>query len=84
MAYDDHRYLKWDSSVDPPDDNYTSTSCGDKRDSNFPNIFGEWSLFVPDDVEGSADWDPSLNGLWRRSILMNINRGGSFGLGKPT
>lgn len=61
MAYDDHRYLKWDTSVDASHDSYISTSCGDKRDSNSPNIVGEWSLAVPDDVEGSSDWDPSSN-----------------------
>ncbi|KAJ5343940.1 uncharacterized protein MYU51_002117 [Penicillium brevicompactum] len=61
MAYDDHRYLKWDTSVDASHDNYISTSCGDQRDSNSPNIVGEWSLAVPDDVEQSSDWDPSSN-----------------------
>ncbi|KAJ5497704.1 Glycoside hydrolase superfamily [Penicillium expansum] len=61
MAYDDHRYLKWDTSVDPTHDNYISTSCGDKRDSNFPNIIGEWSLAVSDTVARSSNWDPSSN-----------------------
>lgn len=61
MAYDDHRYLKWDTSVDPSHDNYISTSCADKRDSNPPNIVGEWSLAVADDVTKSPDWDPSSN-----------------------
>ncbi|KAJ5618135.1 hypothetical protein N7537_003249 [Penicillium hordei] len=61
MAYDDHRYLKWDTSVEPSHDNYISTSCTDKRDSNSPNIIGEWSLAVADDVAKSSDWDPSSN-----------------------
>ncbi|CAG8017015.1 unnamed protein product [Penicillium olsonii] len=61
MAYDDHRYLKWDTSVDVSHESYISTSCGDRRDSNSPNIVGEWSLAVPDDVEQSSDWDPSSN-----------------------
>lgn len=61
MAYDDHRYLKWDTSVDPSHDNYINTSCADKRDSNSPNIIGEWSLAVADDVAKSPDWDPSSN-----------------------
>ncbi|KOS44946.1 hypothetical protein ACN38_g4095 [Penicillium nordicum] len=61
MAYDDHRYLKWDTSVDPSHDNYISTSCVDKQDSNPPNIVGEWSLAVADHVAKSPDWDPSSN-----------------------
>ncbi|KAJ5791904.1 CAZyme family GH5 [Penicillium psychrosexuale] len=61
MAYDDHRYIKWDTSVSPSHDNYISTSCGDNRDSNWPNIVGEWSLSVPDDIEASSDWEPSSN-----------------------
>ncbi|EPS29361.1 putative beta-1,6-glucanase [Penicillium oxalicum 114-2] len=58
-AYDDHRYLKWDTSVEVSHDSYIQTSCNDKRDSNTPTIVGEWSLGVPDDVERTSDWDPS-------------------------
>jgi hypothetical protein len=57
-AYDDHRYLKWDTSVDASHDSYISESCSDNRDSNTPTIVGEWSLAVPDDVESDSDWDP--------------------------
>lgn len=60
-AYDDHRYLKWDTSVDVSHDSYISESCNDNRDSNWPTIVGEWSLAVPDDVQSSSDWDPSSN-----------------------
>lgn len=60
-AYDDHRYLKWDSSVEVNKDSYISASCSDDRGGNAPTIVGEWSLSVPDDVEGSSDWDPESN-----------------------
>ncbi|OJJ02475.1 hypothetical protein ASPVEDRAFT_72317 [Aspergillus versicolor CBS 583.65] len=60
-AYDDHRYLKWDSSVEVNKDSYISASCSDDRGGNTPTIVGEWSLSVPDDVEGSSDWDPESN-----------------------
>lgn len=60
-AYDDHRYLKWDTSVDVSHDSYISESCNDNRDSNIPTIVGEWSLSVPDDVQSTSDWDPSSN-----------------------
>lgn len=59
-AYDDHRYLKW-ANVDASHDSYISTSCSDSLDSNTPNIVGEWSLAVADDIESSADWDPDSN-----------------------
>lgn len=60
-AYDDHRYLKWDSSVDVNKESYISASCADDRGGNTPTIVGEWSLSVPDDVEGSSDWEPEGN-----------------------
>lgn len=60
-AYDDHRYLKWDTSVDASHDSYISESCSDSRDSNTPTIVGEWSLAVPDDVESTSDWNPDSN-----------------------
>jgi hypothetical protein len=60
-AYDDHRYLKWDTSVDVSHDSYISDSCNDNRDSNTPTIVGEWSLAVPDDVQSTSNWDPSSN-----------------------
>ena len=59
-AYDDHRYLKW-ANVDASHDSYISTSCSDNLDSNTPNIVGEWSLAVADDIESSSDWDPDSN-----------------------
>ena len=59
-AYDDHRYLKW-ANADASHDSYISTSCSDNLDSNTPNIVGEWSLAVADDIESSSDWDPDSN-----------------------
>ncbi|KAF4119681.1 glucan endo-1,6-beta-glucosidase [Geosmithia morbida] len=60
-AYDDHRYLKWDSSVAVSKDAYLSESCDNDRVAEDTLVIGEWSLSVPDDVEGSDDWDPSSN-----------------------
>ncbi|KAF9888501.1 hypothetical protein FE257_008608 [Aspergillus nanangensis] len=60
-AYDDHRYVKWDTSVNVNKDNYITSSCNDDRGGNTPTIVGEWSLSVPDDVQWSSDWDPSTN-----------------------
>jgi len=60
-AYDDHRYIKWDTSVAVSQDNYINTSCHDNRGGNTPTIVSEWSLSVPDDVQDTAGWDPSTN-----------------------
>ncbi|KAH8821332.1 putative endo-beta-1,6-glucanase [Xylogone sp. PMI_703] len=56
-AYDDHRYLKWDTSVPVSQSSYISTSCHDDRGGNWPTIVGEWSISVPDNVEKTAPWD---------------------------
>ncbi|RFU34687.1 hypothetical protein B7463_g1653, partial [Scytalidium lignicola] len=58
-AYDDHRYIKWDTSVAVSQSSYLSTSCNDNRGGNTPTIVGEWSLSVPDDVQWTSGWDPS-------------------------
>ncbi|KAJ5438020.1 glucan endo-1-6-beta-glucosidase B [Penicillium daleae] len=60
-AYDDHRYLKWDTSVDVSHGSYIRESCNDNRDSNNPTIVGEWSLALPDNVQSTSDWNPSSN-----------------------
>lgn len=58
-AYDDHRYLKWDSRVPVSQSSYISTSCSDNRGVDWPTVVGEFSLSVPDDVQWTAAWDPS-------------------------
>lgn len=58
-AYDDHRYLKWDSSVTVSQSSYISTSCNDNRGANTPTVVGEFSLSVPDDVQWTSGWEPS-------------------------
>ncbi|KUL91588.1 hypothetical protein ZTR_01680 [Talaromyces verruculosus] len=60
-AYDDHRYIKWDTRVAVSQDNYIRSSCADHRGGDRPTIVSEWSLSVPDDVQDTADWDPSTN-----------------------
>jgi aryl-phospho-beta-D-glucosidase BglC (GH1 family) len=61
MAYDDHRYLKWDSSVPVSQSAYISESCTDNRNPNNQSstIVGEFSLSVPDNVEWTSAWNPS-------------------------
>ena len=53
-AYDDHRYIKWDTSVTVSQESYISTSCNDDLSGNTPSIVSEWSLSVPDDVQDTA------------------------------
>lgn len=61
LAYDDHRYMKYDSSVKVSKDTYLSASCNDDRDSNSPTIVGEFSLSPPDDVQWDSEWNPDFN-----------------------
>jgi glucan endo-1,6-beta-glucosidase len=61
MAYDDHRYLKWDTSVTVSQAAYLQNSCDANRnsDNDTPTIVGEFSISVPDDVQDDADWSTS-------------------------
>ncbi|KAF4631752.1 hypothetical protein G7Y89_g6378 [Cudoniella acicularis] len=63
MAYDDHRYLKWDSSVAVTQQAYLQDSCHNNRnsDNETPTIVGEFSLSVPDDVQWTSGWEPNGN-----------------------
>ncbi|KAF4965241.1 hypothetical protein FSARC_6960 [Fusarium sarcochroum] len=60
-AFDDHRYLKWDTSVTVSQDEYIKKSCSDDRNTDGPTIVGEWSISVPDDVEKTDAWKPETN-----------------------
>ncbi|KAI0887934.1 glycoside hydrolase family 5 protein [Annulohypoxylon maeteangense] len=53
--YDDHRYLKWDPSVDKTKSAYMSAACSDYRGGN-DVIVGEWSISVADDVENGSEF----------------------------
>ena len=59
VAYDNHRYLKWDTSVPVTHQDYINTSCNDNpaSDGETPLIVGEWSLSVPDNVQDTSDWE---------------------------
>ncbi|EFX04331.1 endoglucanase 2 [Grosmannia clavigera kw1407] len=61
VAYDDHRYLKYDSSVSVSQSAYLSASCNDASQSDSPGIVGEFSLSPPDNVEKTSAWAPSDN-----------------------
>jgi hypothetical protein len=60
-AYDDHRYLKYDSSVAVSHSSYLSNSCNANRnsDNETPTIVGEFSLSPPTDVQDNSDWSTS-------------------------
>ncbi|KAI0839897.1 glycoside hydrolase family 5 protein [Hypoxylon sp. FL0890] len=53
--YDDHRYYKWDSSVQTTKDGYISAACKDNRGGSNV-IVGEWSLSVADSVESNDEF----------------------------
>lgn len=57
--YDDHRYLKWDTSVTATRASYLAASCKDDLSGNSPVVVGEWSLSVPDDVQWGGEFDLS-------------------------
>ncbi|KAH8194410.1 hypothetical protein TruAng_011429 [Truncatella angustata] len=58
VSFEDHRYLKWDTSVEVSHEAYISASCGSDRpaDGETPTYVTEWSLSPPDDVEGTDGW----------------------------
>ncbi|KAL3424066.1 endo-beta-1,6-glucanase [Phlyctema vagabunda] len=62
MAYDDHRYLKWDSQVAVSQASYLSKSCSENRAPDAgetPTIVGEFSISPPDNVQWTSAWEPS-------------------------
>lgn len=65
-AYDDHRYLKWDSRVPVDHNSYIRTSCNDNRGGNTPTVVGEFSLSVPDNVQWSDGWHPNTQQAFYR------------------
>ena len=79
LAFDDHRYLKYDPSVGLDHDSYIRTSCNDNRQSETPTIVGEWSLSVNGDVEGSPDWSPDTQqdfySKWFAAQIQNYEKG---------
>ena len=70
VAFDNHRYVKYDSSVPPNKAAYLATSCHDNpaSDGQRPVIVGEWSISPSTDYEWSPEFDPSIteNRAWYR------------------
>ncbi|KAF2837873.1 glycoside hydrolase family 5 protein [Patellaria atrata CBS 101060] len=71
VAFDNHRYLKWDPSVPVSQTGYISTSCRDNvaSDNQLPLIVGEWSLSVKTEVEHNAEFQEGNNanyGFYRK------------------
>ncbi|KAI8965105.1 glycoside hydrolase family 5 protein [Daldinia sp. FL1419] len=48
--FDDHKYYKWDGSVETTKDGYISAACNDNRGGG-DVIVGEWSISVADSVQ---------------------------------
>lgn len=62
IAFDDHRYVKHDTSIEVSKESYIRASCNDDRSSDGgPTIVGEWSISVLDDVENDDEWKPQDN-----------------------
>ncbi|ORY04290.1 glycoside hydrolase superfamily [Clohesyomyces aquaticus] len=62
VAYDNHRYLKWDTSIEHSKSSYLATSCSDSfgYGGNTPLIVGEWSLAIKDELESTPEFDPNV------------------------
>lgn len=58
VSFDNHRYLKYDSSVETTQSGYLGTSCNDDLGAtgNTPLIVGEWSISPSSAVEDTADF----------------------------
>jgi glucan endo-1,6-beta-glucosidase len=59
VAAEDHRYVKWDTSVAVNHDAYLRAACKGSSATESPAFVTEWSLSVPDNVEGTSDWSTS-------------------------
>jgi glucan endo-1,6-beta-glucosidase len=55
LGFDDHRYLKWDTSVVRTREGYIQAACSDNRGGD-DVLVGEWSISVADDVEHSPEF----------------------------
>jgi len=53
LLFDDHRYYKWDTSVEQTKNGYISAACSDDRGGN-DVIVGEWSLAISDDYQNNS------------------------------
>lgn len=58
VAFDNHRYVKWDTSVPVDKDSYLSNACSYNAISSNenPTIVGEFSISPPDNVQSTNDW----------------------------
>ena len=59
LAYDDHRYIKYDPSVKVSHDGYLNTSCNDNRGEDTPTVVSEFCLSPAASVESKSDWTSS-------------------------
>lgn len=55
LLFDDHRYYKWDDSVEQSRDGYISAVCSDDRGES-DVIIGEWSLSINDQYQSAPEF----------------------------
>jgi len=60
LLFDDHRYYKWDTTVDQTKDGYVSAACSDDRGGD-DIIIGEWSLAISDDYQSKPEFTIGSN-----------------------
>ena len=56
LAYDDHRYLKYDTSVGNTLAAYVQASCSDDRGGDMPTLVGEFSLSPATALQDESDF----------------------------
>ncbi|XP_055354489.1 uncharacterized protein LOC129600112 [Paramacrobiotus metropolitanus] len=61
-AYDNHRYIKYDTSVPPTRQAYLRASCNDDLSGNWPVVVGEWSISPKISDEWGSEFNPSSPG----------------------
>ena len=55
LLFDDHRYYKWDNSVEQSRAGYISAACSDDRGGS-DILVGEWSIGVKDEHESAPEF----------------------------
>lgn len=56
LAYDDHSYLKYDTSITTTQDGYLSAACTLDVSGNWPLVVGEWCISPSNDVQDDSDF----------------------------
>lgn len=62
LLFDDHKYYKWDPSVEKTKAGYISAVCNDDRGGD-DTLIGEWSISVADGIDNTSEFAITGDGI---------------------